>query len=528
MDEHLVVSVPSEGTSSPRSVVVTVSHDVVDWAPHNGRNFSVEEPFEGDLLEMLGVHIGDSSSDLRSGDSSVQVEDLVSDGLGDIVTSFMLKELVVKLVLGSESFNFVHEVGVLSQNNLRHVEHLRGVDLVTVEVTTEETSVGVRSVDGLVNGQVGKGTQVLMHSVVLSFRGVKVSTSVSVLSVFTHDSLEGKECVVVLIVPTGGFEEDTDVTVGQFIVTHGENGRSEARLVSVSGFNSSRSLVGEATEELFSELNKLLVLNITSTNNNDVRTDVVGSVVFLNHILGDDTDVFSNTENRLTHHVVSVTGVVNRFNSSFHLILLGFKALSVDSFSFGFNLVLIIEGVAEHVSENFDGLRNVVLKDSHSVGGVFAGSVGIKLTTHVFNIEFKLVLASGFSSLEVEMFKEMSNTTSFNAFLSTTTLNEDRNSSKVGGPSLGSNSDAVVQFGEIEGSVVFKSFRDFTERKVSEFGQFLLGKLESLASRDSAVSVLSCKIFVADLSGKASRRNGFDELRHDALDFTKHPNVPCT
>lgn len=137
--------------------------------------------------------------------------------------------------------------------------------------------------------------------------GVKVSTGVSVLGVFTHDSLKDEECVVVLVVPAGSLEEDTDVDIGQFVVTHGQNGRSETRLVSVSGFNASRSLVGEATEELLSELNKLLVLNITSTNNNDVRTNVVGSVVFLNHILGDDTDVFSNTEDRLTHHVVSVT-----------------------------------------------------------------------------------------------------------------------------------------------------------------------------------------------------------------------------
>lgn len=47
------------------------------------------------------------------------------------------------------------------------------------------------------------------------------------------------------------------------------------------------------------------MINVTSTNNDDVGTDVVGSVIFDNLISTDGTDVFSDTEDRLTHHVVS-------------------------------------------------------------------------------------------------------------------------------------------------------------------------------------------------------------------------------
>ncbi len=137
---------------------------------------------------------------------------------------------------------------------------------------------------------------------------------------------------------------------------------------------------------------------------------------------------------------MSVYGIVSSFDGGFHLVLLGFDAFSVDGFSFSFDLVLVVVGVSEHITEDFDGLGSIVFENSHSVRGIFTRSVSVKLATHIFNIEFELVSGSILSSLrrlrklqkgdekylEVEMFKEVSDTTVFNSFLSGTAFNEDR------------------------------------------------------------------------------------------------------
>lgn len=169
---------------------------------------------------------------------------------------------------------------------------------------------------------------------------------------------------------------------------------------------------------------------------------------------------------------MSVYGIVSSFDGGFHLVLLGFDAFSVDGFSFSFDLVLVVVGVSEHITEDFDGLGSIVFENSHSVRGIFTRSVSVKLATHIFNIEFELVSGSILSSLrrlrklqkgdekylEVEMFKEVSDTTVFNSFLSGTAFNEDRDArgrviwsysrflrGELAGPVLSGNFDTIVE-----------------------------------------------------------------------------------
>jgi len=135
---------------------------------------------------------------------------------------------------------------------------------------------------------------------------VEVLASVFGLAVFTQNSLEQQERVVIFVSPAGGFEEGTNVEVGHFIISDEHQRGSEIRLISVSDDQIAGSSRGETTEVLFSQFSELLVGDITSTDDNDVRSDVVGSVIVDDLVLSDGTDVFSDTENGLTHHVVSV------------------------------------------------------------------------------------------------------------------------------------------------------------------------------------------------------------------------------
>lgn len=130
--------------------------------------------------------------------------------------------------------------------------------------------------------------------------------SVLSLAVFTQNSLEQQERVVIFVSPAGGFEEGTNVEVGHFIISDEHQRGSEIRLISVSDDQIVGGRRSEATEVLFSQFSELLMVDVTSTDDNDVRSDVVGSVIVDDLVLSDGTDVFSDTEDGLTHHVVSV------------------------------------------------------------------------------------------------------------------------------------------------------------------------------------------------------------------------------
>lgn len=319
------------------------------------------------------------------------------------------------------------------------------MDFVSVEVGSEEAGVAVGSVEGLVDGDVWEVTEVAVEGVVLSVGEVEVLSGVFVLSVFSQHSLENEEAVVVGVGPSWGLEEDANVDVGHLVVSHGQHGGGEIWLVSVLDFGSGGA--GKSTEMLLGELDELLVGDVTGTDDDDVGTDVVGSMEVDDLFLGDGADVFSYTEDRLAHHVVSVGGVVGGLDGGFHLVLLGLDAFSEDGLSFGFDLVGVVDGVGEHVSEDLNSLSEVLFEDGHAVRGVFPGGVGVELAADVFDAKFELGSGSVLGSLEVEMFQEMGDTAVFDGFLSGSALNEDGDSGEFSRPVFGGDSDTIAQGG---------------------------------------------------------------------------------
>lgn len=295
----------------------------------------------------------------------------------------------------------VQVVGVVREDELRGIEHLVGMDFITVEVASEDTSVGVREVEGLLDGDIGELTQHGVEGVVLSLTVVQVATSVLGFSVFAEDSLVEQEGEVVLMSPAWGLEEDTDVDVGHFIVSHVHKRRSEVGLFAILGSQTSWGGSSEATKSLLSQFGELLVANVTSTGDDDVATVVVSLLVLNDLFLSDGGDVFSDTKDGLTEHVVSERSVVRSFDGGFQLVLLEANDFSIDGFSFSFDLVLVVGRVGKNITEDFNSLRDVVLGDGDGVGGGFTGGSSNNLATKVFNFGFELVSGSILGSSKI-------------------------------------------------------------------------------------------------------------------------------
>lgn len=92
------------------------------------------------------------------------------------------------------------------------------------------------------------------------------------------------------------------------------------------------------------------MVNRSGSRNDDVRGNVVGSQEFSDLGFGNRVQVFSLSINGLSHIVVTIRRIVNRFHSGGHLIKVGVRSGSDDFFSFGFNLIFIEERVGEHIS----------------------------------------------------------------------------------------------------------------------------------------------------------------------------------
>lgn len=84
------ITVPTESTSSHRSIVMSQGHERMYGSPSNSGDFVIEEPVSGNSGKMWLFNAGDSLGSFRSGDDSVKIQELVSEVMGDFSTSFGL------------------------------------------------------------------------------------------------------------------------------------------------------------------------------------------------------------------------------------------------------------------------------------------------------------------------------------------------------------------------------------------------------------------------------------------------------
>ena len=120
-----------------------------------------------------------------------------------------------------------------------------------------------------------------MHGVVLLLHVVEV-TGVLINSVIAEHVLEKEEGVVVRVLDGRGIVEDGNIAVNHFVVADEEHGGNVDG--SLYALNLARGRLGKAVKGVGDLANELVVVDVASTNNHKVVTEVVGSVEVTNVI----------------------------------------------------------------------------------------------------------------------------------------------------------------------------------------------------------------------------------------------------
>lgn len=80
-------------------------------------------------------------------------------------------------------------------------------------------------------------------------------------------------------------------------------------------------------------------------------------------------------------------------------LLVNLLLLAEDDITLALNGSVIQGGVLENVREDLNGLGDIGLEGLGVVDGLLAGSVGVQVSTHVLNLDLKIVLATGVGAL---------------------------------------------------------------------------------------------------------------------------------
>lgn len=119
---------------------------------------------------------------------------------------------------------------------------------------------------------------------------------------------------------------------------------------------------------LFDEVDELLVVDFTDSDNDEVISVVVVSVEILDVVKGNVLQVISLTSDGLAHHVVSESIEMSVLHQS-ALVLSVVVLMELRNFFLDNLQILRVEsGVADLVSEHSDGLWHVSLEGLEAVG----------------------------------------------------------------------------------------------------------------------------------------------------------------
>lgn len=149
------------------------------------------------------------------------------------------------------------------------------------------------------------------------------------------------------------------------------------------------------------------MIDVASTNYNDVITEVVGGMEVAKVINSDLLNVIAVSFNGLAHHVLSVNIEMTVFKGSLHIAV-------VVVFVFLSNLLLnelkfvgAKSAIGDNISKKLDGLANVTLEDLKRYLRVLSVSSACETTAHVFYGLSNVALGAVSGSTEEHLFKEV-------------------------------------------------------------------------------------------------------------------------
>lgn len=176
---------------------------------------------------------------------------------------------------------------------------------------------------------------------------------------------------------------------------------------------------------LFNEVNELLVVDIASADHYDVLSEVVALVEVNDHFTIDLADVVDITEDWLTHHMLAVAIEVDVLHERFLRILVCCLQLLPDGVFLKLEVIVVINTVTEHISENLNGLGDLLREAESVIKGVFARSVSVQLRASVLDFDLQLAPRTVSRTFKVQVLEEMSSAGAFQRLMPRTRADED-------------------------------------------------------------------------------------------------------
>lgn len=406
--EEGVVSVGNSGHGVDLEVLVGTDHgNCLDWSPVGEGWLGIVEPLVAELFDVVVINAGNSLGNLASWDSSAESEHVLTNFGVDGFWRLGGQELVVEVVSASDDLNIVQVVGVDGWEANTAVVHLSGEDLVTEEVVSENTAVGVGHVVGVSSGDIWEGTEKSVHGVVLLVDIVEV-LSMLVDSVSAEHVLEEQEAVVVLILDAWGIVEDTNVGVDHLVISDHQKSWDVNWLLGVQSWDVGGLWKGG--EGVLDGIDDLVVRNVTSSNNDDVVTVVVGGVVVSEVVGSKSLSQISVSLDWLTEHVLSVGVEMDVFEGGFNISIMVVLVLHADLILDKLELSAVESWVGDQVTEEADSLGGVTLEALQVVGGELSVGVSAVSSTHVLDSFSELRLGSGGGTSEGHLLEEVRDT----------------------------------------------------------------------------------------------------------------------
>lgn len=380
--------------------------------------------------------------DLGSVDTAAKGQNLGADLLVDGLVALNVEEGVPQVVAASNDLNLVHVVGVDGGHADTAVVHLAGEDLVTEEVVAPDAGVGVGEVVRVSHGHIGQVSEESVRRVVL-FLDVVEMLSMLVNTVGSKNVLEKQECVVVLVLDGGGVVEDTDVRVVHLVITDEEQGWRVNSLVGVS-LDASGGL-GNVSEGLVDLVDKLLVADVAGTDDDEVITEVVGSLELTEVINVQVGEQVSVSLDWLAELMVTEGVVMAVFEGGVLHVLVGVLMVSSDFLLKDLELCRVKAWVSNSITEHRHGTVNIVLEDSHANAGLFTAGFAMETATKRHNLLVNLSTGVGLATTGQQVAENMGSTSSGWSIVTGTSTDVDTNGGSLVGGLLSADADAVSE-----------------------------------------------------------------------------------
>jgi len=390
--EEGVMSVGNSRHGVDLEVLVGTDHgNLLDWSPVSEGWLSIVEPLVAELFDVVVINAGNSLGDLVSWDSSVEIEHVLTNFLVDGFWRLSGQELVVEIVSASDDLNVVQVVRVNGWETNTAVVHLSGENLVTEEIVSENTAVGVSHIVGIGSGNIWKGTEESVHRVVLLVDIIEM-LSMFVDSVFAEHVLEEQETVVIFILDTWSIVEDTNVGVDHFIVSDEKKSWDVNWLLGVQSWDVGGLWKGG--ESVLNGIDDLVVGYVTCSNNDDVVTVVVGSMVVSEVISSKSLVQISITLDWLTEHMFSEGVEMDVFEGGFNISIVVVLVFHADLIFDKLEFSTVKSWVGDQITKNSNSFGGVTLETLHVIGGVFSFRDSAVSCSHVLHSFGELRLRS--------------------------------------------------------------------------------------------------------------------------------------